>query len=394
VDITSAADSSDGRVCGLTDHFSPFAIVQLLDSEGPEITTPGPITVEATSAAGATVTFEEPTASDTGSGLATLSCSHASGDTFAIGTTMVTCTATDNAGNTSSETFTILVEDTTAPTVTPIDPITAEATGPAGASVTFTVPTAIDLVSETVTVACAPASGTTFLIGTTTVTCTAEDAAGNVGTADFTITVEDTTAPVFAGVAPITVEATGPDGATVEWAGVTVNDAVDPAPSVTCAVGEETVQSGDTFALGSHEVSCTVTDTSDNSASASFTITVQDTTPPVITVPEAIVVEATSPAGAVVTYANPTAMDVVSGSVSVTCDADTGDTFAIGTTTVTCTAEDTAGNEATATFTVTVNTTLTPTNKNQCKNGGWQRFNNPFFVDQGSCVSFAEKKKK
>jgi hypothetical protein len=116
VDITSAADSSDGRVCGLTDHFSPFAIVQLLDSEGPEITTPGPKTVEATSAAGATVTFEEPTASDTGSGLATLSCSHVSGVTFAIGTTTVTCMAEDTAGNEATATFTVTVNTTLTPT--------------------------------------------------------------------------------------------------------------------------------------------------------------------------------------------------------------------------------------------------------------------------------------
>jgi hypothetical protein len=105
-------------------------------------------------------------------------------------------------------------------------------------------------------------------------------------------------------------------------------------------------------------------------------------------------VEATSAAGATVTFEEPTASDTGSGLATLSCSHASGDTFPIGTTTVTCTAEDTAGNEATATFTVTVNTTLTPTNKNQCKNGGWQRFNNPFFVDQGSCVSFAEKKKK
>jgi hypothetical protein len=28
-----------------------------------------------------------------------------------------------------------------------------------------------------------------------------------------------------------------------------------------------------------------------------------------------------------------------------------------------------------------------PTNQDQCKNGGWQRFNNPSFPNQGQCVS-------
>ncbi len=32
----------------------------------------------------------------------------------------------------------------------------------------------------------------------------------------------------------------------------------------------------------------------------------------------------------------------------------------------------------------------TPTNKDECKKGGWQNFNNPVFKNQGSCVSFVE----
>ncbi len=32
----------------------------------------------------------------------------------------------------------------------------------------------------------------------------------------------------------------------------------------------------------------------------------------------------------------------------------------------------------------------TPTNKDECKKGGWQNYNNPVFKNQGSCVSFVE----
>lgn len=35
-----------------------------------------------------------------------------------------------------------------------------------------------------------------------------------------------------------------------------------------------------------------------------------------------------------------------------------------------------------------------PTNKDQCKNGGWQKFDNPSFKNQGQCVSFVESKGK
>src|SRR5262249_55753325 len=46
----------------------------------------------------------------------------------------------------------------------------------------------------------------------------------------------------------------------------------------------------------------------------------------------------------------------VDGSVPVTCDHHSGDTFPVGTTTVACTAKDAHGNQSTASFTVTVST--------------------------------------
>jgi hypothetical protein len=51
--------------------------------------------------------------------------------------------------------------------------ITANATGSDGAVVTYTPPTAVD--EEPAPASCSPASGTTFAIGTTTVTCSATD---------------------------------------------------------------------------------------------------------------------------------------------------------------------------------------------------------------------------
>ena len=51
-----------------------------------------------------------------------------------------------------------------------------------------------DDVGGDIRIFCTPASGERFPIDTTTtVTCTARDAAGNEGTASFTITVQDTT---------------------------------------------------------------------------------------------------------------------------------------------------------------------------------------------------------
>jgi hypothetical protein len=63
---------------------------------------------------------------------------------------------------------------------------------------------------------------------------------------------------------------------------------------------------------------------------------------------------ATSASGAAVTYTNPTATDIVDGTVAVTCTPASGSTFAIGATTVNCSATDTHNNEATASFKVSV----------------------------------------
>ncbi len=236
--------------------------------------------------------------------------------------------------------------DTTAPVLNLPDAITIEATGPTGAPVTFTA-TAVDAVSGAVAVTCTPASGSTFPLGTTTVTCTATDAAGNTASGSFTVTVGDTTAPTLTLPPNLTREATGPSGAPVTFTATAV-DAVSGAVAVTC-----TPASGSTFPLGTTTVTCTATDAAGNTAAGSFTVTVGDTTAPILTLPPNLTREATGPSGAPVTF-TATAVDAVSGAVAVTCTPASGSTFPLGTTTVTCTATDAAGNTAAGSFTITV----------------------------------------
>jgi len=78
-----------------------------------------------------------------------------------------------------------------------------------------------------------------------------------------------------------------------------------------------------------------------------------DAVPPVITVPDAVVANATGPTGATVTY-TVTATDDLDPSPVVTCTPPSGGVFAIGTMTVNCTATDASGNSAAASFTVHV----------------------------------------
>ena len=228
---------------------------------------------------------------------------------------------------------------------------TVEATGPGGAVASWTDPTAHDAIDGDVPVSCQPPSGSTFVLGTTTVTCSASDQNGNVATSSFDVTVQDTTPPVIGNVpGNQTLEATGPAGAAASWTGPTATDLVDGNVAVSCDH-----QSGATFPLGTTTVTCNASDSHGNPATAvSFSITVQDTTPPVIAPHADITTPPTSSSGAVVTYSAPTTTDAVSGNGVATCVPASGSTFALGTTTVNCTAQDAAGNPSSSSFKVNV----------------------------------------
>lgn len=324
--------------------------VEVVDTGAPSITAPADITAEATSAAGAVVTYDDPIVSDTVDTTLTPVCVPASGSTFALGDTDVECSVTDDSGNTSSAGFTITVQDTTPPVVADHGDELAEATGPTGAVVDYTDPTALDAVSGTTDVSCSPDSGSTFALGDTVVTCSSTDAAGNTGYNTFTVTVSDTTPPVLDAQADITAEATGPGGANVSYDTPGATDLVDPDVTVGCIPS-----SGVLVALDdSQEVTCTATDDAGNSAESTFTLYVVDTTAPTLTVPANITATATSASGATVSY-TATASDLVDGDVTPDCSPLSGSTFAPGTTTVSCTATDAHGNTSAAqTFTVTV----------------------------------------
>ena len=343
---------TDSRGLSATGMFN----VTVVDTIAPALALPDDKIVEATGANGAAILFSA-TASDLVDGDdVEVACGPSSGDSFALGTTTVNCTATDAHDNSASGSFKITVEDTTAPTLDLPEDMTREATGPAGAAVSFSA-TASDLVDgDDVEVACGPSSGDSFALGTTTVNCTATDAHDNSASGSFKITVEDTTAPTLDLPEDMTREATGPAGAAVSFS-ATASDLVD-GDDVEVACGPS---SGDSFALGTTTVNCTATDAHDNSASGSFKITVEDTTAPTLDLPEDMTREATGPAGAAVSF-SATASDLVDGDdVEVACGPSSGDSFALGTTTVNCTATDAHDNSASGSFKITVEDTTAPT---------------------------------
>jgi hypothetical protein len=80
----------------------------LVDNTEPSLTVPSNMTVEATSAAGAVVNFVA-TATDNFDATPSINCAPASGSTFPFGTATVNCSATDDAGNAASDSFTVTV---------------------------------------------------------------------------------------------------------------------------------------------------------------------------------------------------------------------------------------------------------------------------------------------
>jgi hypothetical protein len=109
------------------------------------------------------------------------------------------CSYTDAGGLSATVEATYEIVDTTAPTIDPhadVGPI--EATSALGAIVTYVSPATHDAVDGDGVATCTPASGSTFALGDTTVTCNASDAVGNAAAAtSFVVHVVDTIPPTI-----------------------------------------------------------------------------------------------------------------------------------------------------------------------------------------------------
>ena len=333
--------------------------VTVTDDENPAIAgMPADITQTADAdLCSAVVSYTAPTASDN-CGVSTFTSTHNSGDTFAVGTTTVTYTATDAAGNTVSASFDVIITDNQAPAIAdmPANITVSNDAEQCGAAVTWMAPSASDNCGVT-SFTSTNNSGDTFPVGTTMVTYTAVDAAGNTTTASFTITVTDSEAPAIAST-PEDITQTNDAGdcsAAVTWTAPTASD--------NCAVTSftSTHTPGATFAVGMTTVTYTAVDAAGNTTTSSFTVTVTDDELPSISGTPANITQANDMGvcGAMVTWAVPTAADNC-GIASLTSTHNPGDTFAVGTTTVTYTATDLHNNATTSSFDVVVNDTESP----------------------------------
>ncbi len=211
-----------------------------LESTAPTIVCPSNITVECTEFGGTTSAnpaiaafLSGATATDNCDDTPTITNNAPS--TFADGTTTVTFTARDDAGNTATCTADVKVEDTTDPTITycPVDTV-VECSSHCGVAKIDLADwlskfAATDICDATPTLT--DDAPDCFAEGTTTVTFTATDDAGNDVTCTAKLTVEDTTPPVIDVVLNRNV-LWPPNHKLVEvCAAVTVTDICDPNPT-------------------------------------------------------------------------------------------------------------------------------------------------------------------
>jgi len=267
-------------------------------------------------------------------------------EVFPFGETIVTWTATDSSGNSESATQTITVVDTTAPVLIAPEPIIQEAINDVANPVRIGNPESIDIMEIISITNDAPE---VFPFGETIVTWTATDSSGNSESATQTITVVDTTLPTIIAPANVEFEAISMENNLVEFGFAEASDQVE--------IISITNDAPEVFTLGETIVTWTATDSSGNSESATQTITVVDTTAPVIVNPENIISNATSKLNNIVKLDQISVVDSISV-VQITNNAPSY--YEFGETIVTWTATDSSGNSASATQTITVVDTTAP----------------------------------
>lgn len=266
---------------------------------------------------------------------------------FPVGTTTVQCTASNGIGSPASCSFNVTVNDGQTPSIScPADITTNTSPGSCDASVSVGTPTVSDN-DPSVTVggvrSDAQALNAPYPKGTTTITWTATDTAGNSASCQQTVTVSDATAPVVTlnGSATMTVEC----HTTFTDPGATANDSCDGARpvSVTGSVNAN--------AVGSYTLIYSATDTSSNTGTKSRTVNVVDTTAPVVTLNGAnpLTVVVGSP------FVDPgaTANDSCGGPLAVSVSGSVN-TAVVGSYVLTYSATDTSGNTGSTTRTVNV----------------------------------------
>lgn len=323
----------------------------------------GPIVVDADSTCQGTATWVLPSFQDACDTSLVILPDYLPGNVFPLGTTLVNITATDDSFNSTTCSFEVEVRDVTAPSITcPADTILIPVSG-CTATFVYTEPVPTDNCDQDMNVICSHPSGTVFT-GITTVTCGVLDDALNTAQCTFTVTVADTIKPVFPNGCPANlnvVSASGNCGANPSWTAPAVTDNCDQNLTIMTAPN-----SGGFLAVQAmpYVITYTATDDLGNSASCTFTVTVADSTDPVLTncpTLPIIIVLPTTKCDTLLNWMPPTVADNCGlGGVILSSNLNPGTLFPTGDTTVIYTATDASGNVSTCSFNISIKDVVPP----------------------------------
>jgi hypothetical protein len=148
--------------------------------------------------------------------------------------------------------------------------VIADGTNPAGATVSYQLPVVTDEDASNASPTCAPASGSVFAIGVTTVTCMAadDDDSNSPVSTSFTVTVTDADLAMFP-MPNFTVTTANPLGTVPSYPLPEIIDESLPRPVPSCTPGANSV-----FPIGTTVVTCVVTDDDDLNGPLSMTFSV------------------------------------------------------------------------------------------------------------------------
>jgi hypothetical protein len=192
--------------------------------------------------------------------------------TYPKGLTVITWTATDAEGATSSATQSVTVSDNEKPSIgAPANVSVGNDPGLASASVAVGNAVASDNCLK-VSVSSVRSDGlpidSPYPVGSTTISWKATDASLNYSTATQTVVVRDVTPPTLVLPESFSVNATSSSGAAVSYS-VSGSDNVG-VTSLSCYAA-----SGSQFPIGVSSVNCAALDAAGNRTSGSFTVTVR-----------------------------------------------------------------------------------------------------------------------
>ncbi len=247
--------------------------VTVVDTTAPSLTTDTDHGVTTDDPAGATLAYDPASATDIVDAAPTVGCLPAAGTAIPVGTTTVTCTATDDSGNSTTGTFDVSVDyvpANTAPVLTVPADQTVEGDTTGGWTAVYPGVSATDAEdTPDPSPTCSPAAGEVLPLGTTTVACSVTDSGGRTADDTFDVTVVDTTAPSLTTDTDHGVTTDDPAGATLAYDPASATDIVDAAPTVGCLPA-----AGTAIPVGTTTVTCTATDDSGNSTTGTFDVSV------------------------------------------------------------------------------------------------------------------------